>query len=122
VCCALFIIKQDWRSYNLWAYKYTRPTTARPGWSSRLDGMYIKEGHGRTDECYDYETARLKCETAIDCWGIATQSNVCGGKYRVSHGAGAATLYYSDWNTYNLWAYTYTRTFSKRAGWSEYVM
>ncbi len=91
---AFLIEYSDWRQWNLWAYTYTRSYTVKSTWSGRLNGMYIKEGHGNGNECYDFQTAINKCEAAIDCHGIATQSNVCGGKYRVSHGAGAALLYY----------------------------
>ena len=33
-------------------------------WSSRKNGYYIKEQHGKTNECYDFNTAKSKCETA----------------------------------------------------------
>ena len=51
-------------------------------WSGRKNGYYIKEQHLATNECYDFATAKAKCEAAPDCHGIATQNNVCGGKYR----------------------------------------
>ena len=79
-------------------------------WSSRLNGKYIKEQHGATNECYSFEEAKEKCEAASDCHGIATQSNVCGGQYRVSHGSTATLLHYNDWASYNLWAYTLDRS------------
>jgi hypothetical protein len=50
-------------------------------WSSRKDGYYIKEQHGSTNKCYDLETAKSQCEAAPDCHEIATQNNVCGGKW-----------------------------------------
>merc|ERR1712096_594085 len=40
----------------------------------------------------------------------ATQSNVCGGKYRVSHGSAATLKHYSNWQAYNLGAYTLDRS------------
>lgn len=58
-------------------------------WSDRLNGKYIQEQHGQTNECYDFQTAKQKCEESVDCHGIATQSNTCGGKYRVTHGSTA---------------------------------
>ncbi len=83
-------------------------------WSARMDGYYILEQHGDGSECYDLATAKAKCQAAVDCWAIATKSNVCGGKYRVSHGAGARAVYYGDWKSYNLWAYKLDRTYAKR--------
>merc|ERR1719412_3270359 len=79
-------------------------------WSGKLEGKYIKEQHGATNECYDFEQAKRKCEQASDCHGIATQSNVCSGKYRVTHGSTATLLTYGNWKAYNLWAYTFERT------------
>jgi len=105
----------NWKAYNLWAYTLKRgggapvKRAASKGWSSRRDGYYIKEQHGKTNECYDLETAKFKCERAPDCHGIATQSNVCGGKYRVTHGAKATLVHYANWKPYNLWAYTLKR-------------
>ena len=79
-------------------------------WSSRLDGKYIKEQHLSTAECYDFETAKAKCQEATDCHGIATQSDVCSGKYRVSHGSTATLETISDWKKVDLWAYTLDRS------------
>ena len=51
------------------------------------DGYFVREGHLATDECYDtLQEAKENCIASKDCHAIATQSNVCGGKYRVSHG------------------------------------
>ena len=45
------------------------------------------EGHGSTNECYTtLKEAKAKCLAASDCYAIATQTNICGGKFRVSHG------------------------------------
>jgi hypothetical protein len=77
-------------------------------WSGRKNGTYLHEQHGRTNECYDFATAKSKCEKAADCHAIATQSNVCGGKYRVTHG-GPTLRHYNNWKPYNLWAYTLKR-------------
>jgi len=45
-------------------------------WSDRLDGKYVSQQHGKTNECYDLGTAKQKCMEASDCGAIATQSNV----------------------------------------------
>lgn len=80
-------------------------------WSSKLEGKYIQEQHGKTNECYaSIDTAKAKCQAASDCHGIATQSNVCNGKYRVSHGTTATLLTYANWKPYNLWAWTLDRS------------
>ena len=79
-------------------------------WSARLDGKYIQEQHGYTDGCYDFDTAKATCEASNDCHGIVTQSNVCSGKYRVSHGSTATVLHHGNWASYNLWAYTLDRS------------
>ena len=85
-------------------------------WSNRLEGKYISEQHGASNECYDFATAKEKCAKAGDCHGIATQSNVCGGKYRVTHGTTASLRHYGNWAAYNLWAYTLDRGCAKDAG------
>lgn len=77
-------------------------------WSSRLNGKYVRQQHGKTNECYSFAVAKAKCAAASDCGAIATQSNVCGGKYRVTHG-GPTLVYYSHWKRYNLWAYTFSK-------------
>jgi len=51
------------------------------------DGYHLYEGHGGTTECYPTLTEAIaKCDEAGDCGAIATQTTVCGGQYRVSHG------------------------------------
>ena len=51
------------------------------------DGYFVEEGHTKADECYNtLKEAKEKCIASQDCHAIATQTNVCGGKYRVSHG------------------------------------
>jgi len=83
-------------------------------WSKRLNGKYIREQHGKTNECYSFATAKKKCVAAKNCHGIATQSNVCGGKYRVSHGAKATLKHYHAWKKYHLWAYTLNSSCQKK--------
>ena len=74
-------------------------------------GYYIREQHGNTNECYDdVNTAKTKCMEATDCHGIASQTNVGGGCYRVSHGTTATLAYYSAWTRINMWAYTLNRS------------
>ena len=79
-------------------------------WSGRLHGKYINEQHGANDECFDFDTAKQKCEEATDCHGIATQSNICSGKYRVTHGSTATLVAFPNWASFNLWAYTLDRS------------
>ena len=68
-------------------------------------GYYVLEGHGTIAECYDtLQEAKEKCMTFQDCHAIATQSNVCEGKFRVSHG-GPTFIYYTDWKSYSLMAW-----------------
>ena len=70
-------------------------------WKQR-DGDYILEGYGPTIECYaTLEEAKNKCLAAGDCKGIATQNNVCGGQFRVTHG-GPTFLSYKKWKQYSL--------------------
>jgi len=81
-------------------------------WSSKMNARYIQQQHGASNECYDFETAKAKCEAASDCHGIATQNNVCGGKYRVTHGSTATILTWGEsgaYHNYNLHAFTLNR-------------
>jgi len=82
------------------------PENTSPCWSLK-NGYYVTNGHGQTDECYEtFDEAKLKCLAAGDCKAIATQSNVCSGKFRVSHGI-PAFRYWSHWKSLNLKAYEY---------------
>ena len=75
-------------------------------WEQR-NGYYVQEGHGQVNECYDtLETAKRFCLSAGDCKAIATQSNICSGKYRVTHGD-PTFISYGAWKQYNLKAYEY---------------
>ena len=68
----------------------------------------MTNGHGQTDECYEtFTEAKLKCLAAGDCKAIATQSNICSGKFRVTHGI-PAFKWWSNWKSLNLKAYEYT--------------
>ena len=60
---------------------------------TKKDKFYVGEQHGATNECYDFETAKRRCEQAADCHAIATQYNVCDGKYRVTHGGPTFNYY-----------------------------
>ena len=75
------------------------------------DGYFVREGHLATDECYDtLQEAKENCIASKDCHAIATQRNVCGGKYRVSHGGPsfvAASAIGIDWTTLNMRAWEY---------------
>ena len=91
-------------------------------WSGRLDGRYVQEGHFaafKTDpDCYDLQTAKRKCEEAADCGAIATQSTICGGKYRVTHG-GPTLKTYSNWQRANMWAYTVDKNCNTQAAFAD---
>ena len=79
-------------------------------WSNKLNGKYIKEGHGSSNaECLPYEDAKKKCVESSDCHGITFQSNACGGLHRVVHAPQATLLPYSNWIPFNLHAYTLDR-------------
>ena len=75
-------------------------------WEQR-NGYYVLQGHGQVNECYEtLETAKRFCLSAGDCKAIATQSNVCSGKYRVTHGD--PTFISSPvWKQINIKAYEY---------------
>ena len=73
----------------------------------KMNGRYVVEGHGQVTECYPtLEEAQAKCIAASDCKAIATQSNVCAGKFRVTHG-GPTFKSFEYWKYYNLYAYEY---------------
>ena len=72
-----------------------------------MNGRYVKEGHGQVNECYPtLEEAQTKCIEAGDCKAVATQSNVCAGMFRVTHG-GPTLVNYDNWQQFNLKAYEY---------------
>ena len=69
------------------------------------DGYYVDEVHGTASECYStQEEAKTKCKTFLDCNAIATQNDVCGGQFRVTHG-GLTFIYLEDWKSSNLSAW-----------------
>jgi len=90
-------------------------------WSEKLVGRFIAEQHPGLEhfssntgvaccECYtDLGSAKQACEGASDCHGIATQSNLCNGGYRVTHGPKATLQYTSNWEAYSNWAWTLNR-------------
>ena len=53
-------------------------------------------GSAYDGECYDLEQAIETCIASPDCRAISSQSNVCGGQYRVTHG-GPTLTFYPDW-------------------------
>ena len=72
-----------------------------PTWTQK-DGYYVLEGHGDETECYgDLDIAKSKCMAAMDCHAIATQSQVCGGQYRITHG-GPTLKFHANWKPFNL--------------------
>jgi len=83
------------------------PENTSPCWSLK-NGYYVTNGHGQTDECYEtFTEAKLRCIAAGDCKAIATQSNICSGKFRVTHGI-PAFRWWSHWKSLNLKTYEYT--------------
>jgi len=57
-------------------------------------GHFVKEGHRDESECHQsLGKAKNACEEAGDCFAIASQPDVCEGKFRVSHG-GPTFLYF----------------------------
>jgi len=83
----------------------TASSASAQGWSAKKDGWYVEEQHGQSNECYTtIEEAKNRCQEAPDCRAIATQSNVCDGKYRVTHG-GPTFIYDHRWRTYNMWSF-----------------
>ena len=79
-------------------------------WTLR-QGNYLSQGHGQGHECSDFETAKERCLALSDCAAIATQSNVCGGQYRLTHCGSSCTFnYYGSWSSYNLNAYSVDRS------------
>merc|ERR1719510_1408404 len=78
----------------------TSTGTNRCTWKLK-NGYYVLQQHGKTNECYSETVAKQKCQAARDCKAIATQSNVCGGEWRVTHG-GPTFTYYRHWRHYRL--------------------
>ena len=71
-------------------------------------GYYVQEGHGETNECFaTLEEAKIKCIAAGDCRAIARQSNVCGGKFRITHG-GPTFIKFANWKNTGMRAFEYT--------------
>ena len=78
-----------------------------PCWKERK-GDYVQEGHSQAKECYaTLEEAKSKCLAAGDCKAIATQSNKCNGKFRVTHG-GPTFRKWENWRPLNLRSYELT--------------
>ena len=103
-----------WNIYNshlskpslIYYFKYNLGCT----WIQK-DGYYVEEGHTTVDECYDtLQEAKEKCIDSQDCHAIATQNNVCGGKYRVSHG-GPTWGYSENWVNHQIraWEHVHCR-------------
>jgi len=106
-----------WRRWRLQTYVLNRSCWMNSFWSHQLKGYYIVESW-KTNECYDALTAKYKCMIAPDCYGIATQTNNCKGKYRVTHGVKATLKQYKNWKPYKMWAYTIDRKAWLGACWS----
>ena len=82
---------------------FTSLECLNPAWIQK-DGYYVSEGHhDETKECYgNFDEAKSKCMAAGDCHAIAYQSNVCGGKYRVTHGGPTFKWWSSKWKMFNM--------------------
>jgi len=82
----------------------TCSTDACRCWEQR-NGTYVKEGHGQENECYaTFEEATAKCVAAGDCKAIATQNDICGGKFRITHGD-PTFIKFENWKPYAMIAY-----------------
>jgi len=75
--------------------------------------MHPTTGNDASTVFADKDTAMMTCEAAPGCGGIATQSNVCGGKYRINIVEGTEDWkYWPDWElpAWQLWAYDLDRS------------
>ena len=56
-------------------------------WTKKYHVYVDSDNEGATNGgCYDFATAKSKCEVATDCHAVYTQPGVCDGLYRVTHG------------------------------------
>ena len=83
----------DGAAGGLGFFNAARAPATNDGCWTKKDKVYVQEQHGSTTECYDFATAKRHCEQALDCHAIASQYNVCGGKYRVTHGGPTFVAY-----------------------------
>ena len=75
--------------------------------------MHPTTGNDASTVFADKDTAMMTCEATPGCGGIATQSNVCGGKYRINIVEGTEDWkYWPDWElpAWQLWAYDLDRS------------
>ena len=79
-------------------------------WSAKKDGWYVEEQHGQSNECYaTIEEAKNQCQEASDCGAITTQTNVCDGTYRVTHGGPTFKYNGPSTSTFHLWSFELNR-------------
>merc|ERR1712232_1371849 len=66
-------------------------------------GYFVREGHSlRAGGCKaTLEEAKTACLASSNCRAITTQSNICGGKYRVING-GPTFKFFKKWKRYKL--------------------
>ena len=75
-------------------------------WKQR-DGDYILQGQGEAEQCYEtLQQAKDACASTSDCMGISTQTNICNGYYRLSHGI-PTFIYDANWRSLNMRSYEY---------------
>lgn len=95
-----------------------RPPLASVCWVQK-DGYYVNEGWALARYVLRYtckptlEEAKIACHASRNCHAIATQSNVCGGRYRVTHG-GPTFLKWGNWAYYNLRSWQLDESCSKK--------
>jgi len=82
--------------------------TCKITWT-RKNSYYATVGHGKCPEgdvFADVEDAKQACIDAGDCKAIATQKNLCGGKYKIIHSAKPGLIAYPNGITsHNMHAY-----------------
>jgi len=84
-----------------------RPCASDEACWTYQQGYYVKEGHGTcSSSTYaDVAEAKAACLAQPGCGGIAKQSNLCNGEYRINIPDDATYTYYATWANYDLWAY-----------------
>ena len=78
---------------------------------TRHDGYYVTEqlDDPALHECHDFAWAKAKCAQASDCFAITSQADICGGRYRVTHGGPTFKYFAGDAQAFNLHAYAVDR-------------
>lgn len=109
----LTIMPKSGFSCNIVTKFHTNVRQGKYTWIEKR-GVYVKEGQGQSKNCArDLDSAKRQCERAPDCMAVASQSNVCGGKYRVTHG-GPTLMIYIGQHSNILRMTTWVRTYDTR--------